>query len=49
MSARFVEHSLGRVMLHLACLLRDGKVRWHWAGIRRELRHAIPASDPGTF
>lgn len=38
MSARLVEHSLGRVMLHLACLLRDGKMRWHWAGIRRKLR-----------
>ena len=38
MSARLVEHALGRVVLHLACLLRDGKVRWHWSGIRRELR-----------
>jgi hypothetical protein len=43
MSARLVEHSLGRVVLHVACLLRDGKVRWHWAGIRRELRSASSA------
>jgi hypothetical protein len=46
MSARLVEHSLGRVMLHLACLLRDRKVRWHWAGIRRELRPAATATPP---
>ena len=26
-----------RVMLHLACFLRDWKWVWHWAGIRREL------------
>ncbi len=36
MSARLVEHSLGRVMLQFACLMRDSKVRLHWAGIRRE-------------
>ncbi len=49
MSARLVEHSLGRVMLHFACLLRDGKVGWHWAGIRRELRSASPALRPTTL
>jgi hypothetical protein len=49
MSARFVEYSLGRVVLHLACLLRDRKVRWHWAGIRRELRPAPRALRPITF
>jgi len=49
MSARLVEHSLGRVALHLACLLRDGKVRWHWAGIRRELRSGLPALRSTTL
>ena len=27
----------GRVFLHLACIVRGGKVAWHVAGIRREL------------
>ena len=49
MSARLVEHSLGRVVLHLACLLRDGRVRWHWAGIRRELRPGFAGSPRKTF
>jgi len=40
---------LGRVALHLACLLRDGKVRWHWAGIRRELRSGPPALRSTTL
>jgi hypothetical protein len=33
------ETSFGRVLLHLACLLRDHRVRWHWSGIVREFRH----------
>jgi hypothetical protein len=49
MPARLVEHPLGRVMLHLACLLRDGKVRWHWAGIRRELRAVPPVLHSTRF
>jgi len=31
------ETRCGRVCLHLLALLRDGKLRWHWAGIRRQL------------
>jgi hypothetical protein len=42
--ARLAETSIGRVLLHLACLLRDGKARWHWAGVRRELRHSSNAA-----
>jgi len=38
MKSQLAEHSLGRVLLHLVCLARDGKVRWHWAGVMRELR-----------
>jgi len=29
--------ALGRVLLHLGCLLRGGHQDFHWAGIRREL------------
>jgi hypothetical protein len=31
----------GRVALHLICLCRDGKLRWHARGIGRELRSAV--------
>jgi hypothetical protein len=31
-------HSLNRIMLHLLAMLGDGDVRFHTAGIRRELR-----------
>lgn len=29
--------SMGRMALHLVCACRDGKVQWHWEGIKREL------------
>lgn len=32
-----VQFALGRLLLHLGCLLRGGKPRFHWAGVRREL------------
>jgi hypothetical protein len=38
--AWLVQHQLGRVLLHLACLACDGKWRWHWAGTCREF-HAL--------
>jgi hypothetical protein len=28
-----------RILLHILCMLLDHEWRWHWAGIRRELRH----------
>jgi hypothetical protein len=32
---------LGRVLLHAYCLVRNnGRRRWHWNGIRRELHLA---------
>lgn len=31
--------SFDRIWLHLRCLARDHKFRWHWAGIWREVRH----------
>lgn len=30
-------HRIGRVCLHLAAMIADRHVRWHLAGIRREL------------
>ena len=35
--ARMELSRLGRVLLHLRCLRRDHKYRWHLAGIWREL------------
>jgi hypothetical protein len=37
---------LGRTVLHFLCLARDGRWRWHWQGIRREL--LPPSSDLQT-
>lgn len=31
------QHPMGRICLHVAAMTRDGEVRWHWLGIRREL------------
>ncbi len=30
--------SLSRILLHLGCMVRHGHVRWHLAGIAREMR-----------
>jgi hypothetical protein len=30
-------HRIGRVCLHLAAMIADRHVKWHLAGIRREL------------
>jgi hypothetical protein len=42
MKTWLAERSSGRALLHLVCLLRDGHVRWHWAGIKRELQKLAP-------
>jgi len=34
---KLAQHTIGRVLLHLGCLLRGGRWSYHWAGIRREL------------
>jgi hypothetical protein len=36
-SVRLAENRLGRIYLHLKCLLRGGKWSWHLAGLRREI------------
>ena len=28
----------GRIALHVVCLMRDHKTRWHMAGILREIK-----------
>ncbi len=33
--------AVGRMLLHLGCLLRGGRRGFHWAGIRRELTKLI--------
>jgi hypothetical protein len=33
--------SLDRIVLHLRCLHRDHKIRWHLAGVWREVRELI--------
>jgi len=35
--AELARVSVGRMFLHVACALKDGRVQWHWAGIKREL------------
>jgi hypothetical protein len=29
----------GRILLHLACIARHGRVHWHFRGIAREFGH----------
>lgn len=33
-----VQFALGRMVLHLCCILRVGRWDFHWAGVRREVR-----------
>ncbi len=37
LSHHLVRSSTGRIILHLSCLARDHRFRWHWQGILREL------------
>ncbi len=30
-------YALGRMFLHLGCIIRGGKVRFHFTGFRREI------------
>jgi hypothetical protein len=36
--ATLVRYRLGRILLHLAAMIGDGALRFHTAGILRELR-----------
>ena len=37
MKTKLAKSSVGRVILHLGCMVRDGQMRWHWEGIMREV------------
>jgi len=39
MMLRLVQFALGRMVLHLCCIVRGGHWDFHWAGVRREIRH----------
>jgi len=34
---KLVSSSSGRMLLHLLALAQDHRLRWHWAGVAREL------------
>lgn len=36
----------GRILLHLLCACRDGKLRWHWHGILREILRVRRQDSP---
>ncbi len=29
----------GRILLHLVCIVRHGRIQWHFHGIAREFSH----------
>jgi hypothetical protein len=41
MKMKLAQFSLGRVVLHTICLLRDRKFHWHWDGICREFQYGF--------
>ena len=46
MTLMLTKYRFGRIVLHLVCLVHDGKWRWHRAGICREftLGHNVHGS-----
>ena len=34
---QLAQNVVGRIVLHLGCLLRGGRREFHWAAVRREL------------
>lgn len=38
------ESKMGRMLLHLVCMVRDHHWWWHWEGILRELPHGLGES-----
>lgn len=42
-----VEFALGRMVLHVCCILRGGRWDYHWAGVWREVRQML-RSVPGV-
>ena len=37
MAIYLARHACGRILLHIVALARDGQIRWHYAGILREV------------
>lgn len=37
MATLLAQHSYGRILLHIVTMIGDGEIRWHWAGIAREV------------
>jgi hypothetical protein len=37
MATLLSQHSYGRILLHVVTMIADGQVRWHCAGIAREV------------
>jgi hypothetical protein len=46
MIAELARFTLGRVLLHFIAMLRDGAVRFHAAGIARELSRIVGGAAP---
>ena len=42
MKLMLAQYTLGRVLLHLGCLARGGQWKFHWVGVRRELKRLKP-------
>ncbi len=36
MGMKMAKYRLGRMALHVACILRGGNLQLHWAGVLRE-------------
>ncbi len=43
LKAQLCRHSCGRVLLHLGCIARGGRMRFHLSGIRREADNVVPS------
>jgi len=41
-ATKLAENRVGRICLHLLCLMRDGRLGWHMAGVWRELQLPLP-------
>jgi hypothetical protein len=37
MAAALAHHAFGRIVLHIVAMAVDRQLRWHWAGIAREV------------
>ena len=40
------QHSYGRILLHIVAMLIDRQIRWHCAGVVREVCHGLTFLEP---